>query len=102
MGMRKISSMIPIIEWLAGYQADWLRFDLMAGLITAAVIIPKAMAYAAVAGLPVEVGLYTAFVPVLIYAVLGSSRSLQCEYYHDPRHPDRGRTQPGCAQRQSR
>ncbi len=76
MGMRKISSMIPIIEWLAGYQADWLRFDLMAGLITAAVIIPKAMAYAAVAGLPVEVGLYTAFVPVLIYAVLGSSRSL--------------------------
>ena len=76
MGMRKISSMIPIIEWLGGYQADWLRFDLMAGLITAAVIIPKAMAYAAVAGLPVEVGLYTAFVPVLIYAVLGSSRSL--------------------------
>ena len=76
MGKRKLSSVIPIIEWLAGYQADWLRFDFIAGLITAAVVIPKAMAYATVAGLPVEVGLYTAFVPVLIYAVLGSSRTL--------------------------
>ena len=76
MRMRKLSSLIPISEWLAVYQADWLQFDLIAGLVTAAVIIPKAMAYATVAGLPVEVGLYTAFVPVLIYAVLGSSRSL--------------------------
>ena len=74
--MRKLSSVIPISEWLAVYQADWLQFDLIAGLVTAAVIIPKAMAYATVAGLPVEVGLYTAFVPVLVYAVLGSSRSL--------------------------
>ena len=45
-------------------------------MIAAAVVIPKAMAYATVAGLPVEVGLYTAFVPVLVYAILGSSRSL--------------------------
>ncbi len=76
MRMGKLSSLIPISEWLAGYQADWLQFDLIAGLVTAAVIIPKAMAYATVAGLPVEVGLYTAFVPVLVYAILGSSRSL--------------------------
>jgi high affinity sulfate transporter 1 len=48
----------------------------MAGLITAAVIIPKAMAYATVAGLPVQVGLYTAFLPMLIYAALGTSRPL--------------------------
>ena len=50
--------------------------DLIAGLTAAAVVLPKAMAYATVAGLPVAVGLYTAFVPMLIYALLGSSRAL--------------------------
>jgi len=53
-----------------------LRLDLVAGLTAAAVVLPKAMAYATVAGLPVAVGLYTAFVPMLIYALLGSSRVL--------------------------
>jgi high affinity sulfate transporter 1 len=53
-----------------------LRFDVVAGLTAAAVVLPKAMAYATVAGLPVAVGLYTAFVPMLIYALLGSSRVL--------------------------
>ncbi|HMO46143.1 MAG TPA: SulP family inorganic anion transporter [Rubrivivax sp.] len=52
------------------------RLDLTAGLTAAAVVLPKAMAYATVAGLPVAVGLYTAFVPMLIYALLGSSRVL--------------------------
>ena len=53
-----------------------LRFDIIAGLTAAAVVIPKAMAYATVAGLPIAVGLYTAFVPMVIYALLGSSRVL--------------------------
>ena len=53
-----------------------LRFDVVAGLVAAAVVLPKAMAYATVAGLPVAVGLYTAFVPMVIYALLGSSRVL--------------------------
>lgn len=53
-----------------------LRFDVVAGLIAAAVVVPKAMAYATVAGLPVAVGLYTAFVPMIVYALLGSSRVL--------------------------
>lgn len=52
------------------------RLDLVAGLTAAAVVLPKSMAYATVAGLPVAVGLYTAFVPMLIYALLGSSRVL--------------------------
>ena len=56
--------------------AAGLRFDLVAGLTAAAVVLPKAMAYATVAGLPVAIGLYTAFVPMLIYALLGSSRVL--------------------------
>ena len=53
-----------------------LRFDVVAGVTAAAVVLPKAMAYATVAGLPVAVGLYTAFVPMAIYAFLGSSRVL--------------------------
>ena len=56
--------------------ADGLRFDIVAGLTAAAVVLPKAMAYATVAGLPVAVGLYTAFVPGVIYGLLGSSRVL--------------------------
>jgi len=67
---------IAIADWLFGYQKDCLRPDIVAGLTTAAVVIPKAMAYATIAGLPVEVGLYTAFIPMMIYAVLGSSRPL--------------------------
>ena len=53
-----------------------LRLDVVAGLVAAAVVLPKAMAYATVAGLPVAVGLYTAFIPMLVYALLGSSRVL--------------------------
>jgi SulP family sulfate permease len=53
-----------------------LRLDIVAGLTAAAVVLPKAMAYATVAGLPVAVGLYTAFVPMVIYALLGTSRVL--------------------------
>jgi len=58
------------------YEKAWLRSDVVAGLVTAAVVVPKAMAYATIAGLPVEVGLYTAIVPMVIYAVLGTSRVL--------------------------
>ena len=65
-----------MLDWIVGYRKDWLRLDIIAGLVTAAVVIPKAMAYATVAGLPVQAGLYTAFVPMVIYAVLGSSRVL--------------------------
>jgi sulfate permease, SulP family len=66
----------PILDWVFDYQKDWLQWDLIAGLITAAVVIPKAMAYATIAGLPVQVGLYTVLVPMAIYAVVGTSRPL--------------------------
>ena len=66
----------PIMGWIFDYQKDWLRYDLIAGLITAAVVIPKAMAYATIAGLSVQVGLYTVLVPMAIYAVVGTSRPL--------------------------
>ena len=61
---------------LQSYRREWLRPDLIAGLTAAAVVVPKAMAYATIAALPVQVGLYTALVPMVIYAVLGTSRPL--------------------------
>jgi sulfate permease, SulP family len=62
--------------FLSGYQKEWFRCDATAGLTTAAVVIPKSMAYASIAGLPVQAGLYVALVPMLVYALLGSSRLL--------------------------
>jgi high affinity sulfate transporter 1 len=65
-----------ILGWLPEYRHEWLRPDVFAGLTTGAVVVPKAMAYATVAGLPVQVGIYTAFVPMVVYALLGTSRPL--------------------------
>jgi high affinity sulfate transporter 1 len=67
---------LPLFDWLSQYQSDWLRPDIIAGLTTAAVVIPKAMAYATVAGLPIELGIYTAIIPALVYVMLGTSRVL--------------------------
>ena len=52
-----LAKYIPIVGWPPRYQPIWLRFDLVAGLTAAAVVIPQAMAYAAIAELPVQVGL---------------------------------------------
>ena len=67
---------LPFLNWITDYRKEWARFDVIAGLTTAAVVIPKAMAYATIAGLPVQIGLYTALIPMVIYAVLGTSRVL--------------------------
>ena len=77
-----------------------LRFDLIAGLTAAAVVLPKAMAYATVAGLPVAVGLYTAFVPMVAYTLLGNSvPSAQREFHGHAGDPDRRAVGPGGARR---
>ncbi|GAA1762711.1 SulP family inorganic anion transporter [Agromyces humatus] len=61
---------------LAGYRRAWLGPDLLAGLSAGAVVIPQAMAYATIANLPVQTGLYTCMVPMLVYAMLGGSRAM--------------------------
>ena len=71
-----MSSQRTLLGRLPGLRTQWLRSDLLAGLTTAAVVIPKGMGYATVAGLPIQVGLYTAFVPMIVYAMLGTSRVL--------------------------
>ena len=67
---------LPLATWLRTYRHAWLRADVMAGLTVAAVVIPQAMAYAVIAGLPVEAGLYTALAAMLAYPLLGSARAL--------------------------
>ena len=71
-----MNALVPSLDWLRRYQRVWLRADVVAGLTAAAVVIPKAMAYATIAGLPVQVGLYTVLVPTVIYALLGTSAPL--------------------------
>lgn len=71
-----MSLRLPLLEWVPDLRRAGLRPDVVAGLTTSAVVIPKAMAYATIAGLPIEVGLYTAFTPMIVYAVLGTSRVL--------------------------
>jgi SulP family sulfate permease len=73
-GLGSLHLLVP--DWIRDYHREWISFDVAAGLTTAAVVMPKAMAYATIAGLPVQVGLYTAFLPMVIYALLGTSRPL--------------------------
>lgn len=74
--MSRPSRRLPLLDWSAGYRKEWLRLDVVAGLTAAAVVIPKALAYATIAGLPVQVGLYTTLFPMVIYALFGTSRVL--------------------------
>lgn len=67
---------VPAFGWLRYYERPWLSHDVIAGLTAAAVVVPQAVAYAAIAGLPLVVGLYTAFVPLVVYAFMGTSRPL--------------------------
>ena len=68
--------MVARLPWVARYRRAWLGPDVVAGVATAAVVLPQAMAYASIAGLPVQYGLYVATVPMVVYAVLGTSRPL--------------------------
>ncbi|MFV2011249.1 MULTISPECIES: SulP family inorganic anion transporter [unclassified Micromonospora] len=67
---------LPILGWRRGYDRHVLRHDLIAGLTVAVMLVPQSMAYAALAGMPPVTGLYAAVVPVLVYALLGTSGSL--------------------------
>ena len=67
---------LPLISSLREYRREWLRYDVMSGLAIAAVGLPSAIAYPALAGLPPEVGLYASIVALLGYALLGPSRQL--------------------------
>ena len=68
--------LFPPAQWLAAYRAGWLRSDIIAGVTLAAYAIPVSLAYAALAGLPPQIGVYGYMLGGVGYALLGSSRQL--------------------------
>ena len=65
-----------LLSTVEGYHRRWIVRDVVAGLSAGAVVIPQAMAYATIANLPVQIGLYTCILPMLVYAFLGGSRAM--------------------------
>ena len=74
---RRLNRYVPITAWLPTYPRDLLRGDIISGVTVWGVMVPVAMAYAQMAGLPPEVGLYTAFAALLGYAIFSTSRQLK-------------------------
>jgi SulP family sulfate permease len=75
-GGRGIGRFLPILEWAPRYQRAWLRPDLIAGLTVAALVVPKSLGYAGIAGVPIQNGLYAAAAGAILYAVFGTSRQV--------------------------
>lgn len=73
---RTASGLVPILGWIRTYDRRWLRGDLIAGVTVAALIVPKNLGYAGIAGIPLENGLYAAAAGALLYAVFGTSRQI--------------------------
>ncbi|XP_063473409.1 sodium-independent sulfate anion transporter isoform X6 [Symphalangus syndactylus] len=67
---------LPILAWLPSYSLQWLKMDFVAGLSVGLTAIPQALAYAEVAGLPPQYGLYSAFMGCFVYFFLGTSRDV--------------------------
>ena len=74
--LRGMLPSLPILDWGSRYTRDTLTSDLVAALIVTIMLIPQSLAYALLAGLPPEVGLYASVAPLLLYALLGTSRVL--------------------------
>jgi len=72
----RTENFMPFISWLRGYKPRFLRPDLLAGLTVAVMTIPQSMAYALIAGLPVQYGLYASIVPTIVGCLWGSSAHL--------------------------
>lgn len=75
-GRISLRRFFPPADWLRGYDASFLRSDLTAGLTVGVMLIPQGMAYALIAGLPPIYGLYASVAPLVVYALLGTSRQL--------------------------
>ena len=74
--MFRLRALFPLLDWLQDYRRETLLSDLVAGIIVAVMLVPQGMAYAFLAGLPPQYGLYAGILPLMVYALLGSSRTL--------------------------
>ncbi len=72
----RVTRFVPIVEWLPRYQLSWLSNDAVAGFTIWGLLIPEMIAYASLAGLPPQAGLYTLLASLALYAIFGTSRHL--------------------------
>src|SRR3954468_17767489 len=68
--------LLPVLRWLPAFRRGWLLPDVLGGLAVWAVMVPEGMAYAGIVGVPPIMGLYTIIPPLIVYALLGTSRLL--------------------------
>ena len=73
---RGLSRFLPILTWAPRYERAWLRGDLVAGLAVAALVVPKSLGYAGIAGVPIQHGLFAATAGAIIYALFGTARQV--------------------------
>jgi SulP family sulfate permease len=72
----RLVGLLPIVGWVRSYERGWLRGDLVAGLTVLALIVPKNLGYADIAGIPVQNGLYAAAAGAILYGIFGTSRQI--------------------------
>src|SRR4051794_41461024 len=72
----RLASVLPIAGWLPGYDRRWLRGDVIAGVAVTALVVPKNLGYAGIAGIPLQNGLYAAAAGAIIYALFCTSRHI--------------------------
>ena len=75
-GKTRLQQYIPVLDWGRSYNRDALTNDLVAAVIVTIMLIPQSLAYALLAGLPAQMGIYASIVPIILYAIFGTSRAL--------------------------
>jgi SulP family sulfate permease len=75
-GRNGIAGFLPIASWLPKYNRAWFRSDVIAGLTVAALVVPKSLGYAGIAGVPIQYGLYAAAAGAILYAIFGTARQV--------------------------
>jgi high affinity sulfate transporter 1 len=73
---RGIARILPILDWAPRYDRKWLRADLVAGITVAALVVPKSLGYADIAGVPIQHGLYAAAAGTILYALFGTAKQI--------------------------
>src|SRR5436305_13424606 len=72
----RLAHYVPAVGWLGRYERRWLRGDLTAGIAVTALVVPKNLGYAGIAGVPLQNGLYAAAAGAILYAIFGTSRQI--------------------------
>ncbi len=73
---RGVARLLPILQWAPHYNREWLRLDLVAGLAVAALVVPKSLGYAGIAGVPIQHGLFAAAAGTILYALFGTAKQI--------------------------